>query len=38
VVVFDDVTHPEYPGVREALRELGLQGDVRDGLFIHRIG
>jgi predicted O-methyltransferase YrrM len=37
VVVFDDVTHPEYPGVRDAIAELGLQGDVRDGLFVHHV-
>ncbi len=36
LVVFDDYTHPEYPGVREAVAALGLEGDQRDGFFLHR--
>ncbi len=35
-MLFDDFTHPDYPGVREAIQELGLQGEVRGTLFIHR--
>lgn len=38
VIVFDDYDHPQYPGVREAVRELGLAGEERDGLFVHRVG
>ncbi len=37
LVVFDDFTHPEFPGVREAVQQLGLDGEERDGLFVHRI-
>jgi predicted O-methyltransferase YrrM len=36
VVVFDDYTHPEYPGVREAVAQLGLDGEEREGFFLHR--
>jgi len=36
-VVLDDYTHPEFPGVREAVGELGLEGEERDGLFVHRV-
>ncbi len=35
-ILFDDYTHPDYPGVREAIEELGLEGEVRGTLFIHR--
>jgi predicted O-methyltransferase YrrM len=35
-VLFDDYTHPDYPGVREAIEEVGLKGQVRGKLFIHR--
>jgi predicted O-methyltransferase YrrM len=35
LVVFDDFTHPEYPGVREAVRDLRLAGEEREGLFVH---
>jgi predicted O-methyltransferase YrrM len=35
-ILFDDYTHPDYPGVREAIQELGLQGEVRGTLFIHQ--
>lgn len=38
IVVFDDYSHPEFPGIREAIEELGLEGEERDGLFIHRPG
>jgi predicted O-methyltransferase YrrM len=36
VVVFHDYGHPRYPGVREAVAELGLQGSERGGLFVWR--
>jgi predicted O-methyltransferase YrrM len=36
VVVFHDYGHPDYPGVREAVQELGLQGSERGGLFVWR--
>jgi predicted O-methyltransferase YrrM len=36
LVVFDDFSHPDYPGVAEAVRSLGLQGEQRHDLFIHR--
>lgn len=35
-VLFDDYTHPDYPGVREAIEELGLKGELRGTLFVHR--
>jgi predicted O-methyltransferase YrrM len=34
IVVFHDYGHPAYPGVREAVRELGLQGSERGGVFV----
>jgi predicted O-methyltransferase YrrM len=34
VVVFDDYAHPGYPGVREAVAELGLDGEQRGTLFV----
>jgi len=34
VVVFHDYAHPAYPGVREAVDELGLTGSERGGLFV----
>jgi predicted O-methyltransferase YrrM len=36
VVVFHDYGHPDYPGVREAVVELGLEGSERGGLFVWR--
>lgn len=36
LVLFDDYTHPDYPGVREAIEELGLEGHRRGTLFVHR--
>ncbi|HEV7528191.1 MAG TPA: class I SAM-dependent methyltransferase [Solirubrobacteraceae bacterium] len=36
VVVFHDYTHPAYPGVREAVVELGLSGSERGGVFVWR--
>jgi predicted O-methyltransferase YrrM len=38
LVVFDDYTHPEFPGVREAIEELGLPGELRGTLFVHEVG
>lgn len=35
-VVFHDYGHPHYPGVREAVGELGLEGVQRGGLFVWR--
>lgn len=35
--MFDDFGHPEYPGVEEAVRSLGLEGEDRRGLFVHRV-
>lgn len=34
-VLFDDYTHPDYPGVREAIEDLGLEGEQRGTLFVH---
>jgi predicted O-methyltransferase YrrM len=36
LIVFDDFAHPEYPGVREAITQLGLSGEQRGTLFVHR--
>jgi len=33
-VIFDDFDHPHYPGVGEAVAELGLPGEQRGTLFI----
>ena len=38
LIVFDDFGNPEYPGVQEAVRYLGLEGKERRGLFVHRVG
>lgn len=37
LVVLDDFTHPQYPGVREAVGELGLAGFLRGTLFVHEV-
>ena len=37
VIVFDDYTHPDYPGVREAVARLNLTGEQRGTLFVHHI-
>lgn len=37
VVVFDDFTHSDYPGVEEAVRHLKLVGEQQRGLFVHRV-
>jgi predicted O-methyltransferase YrrM len=34
LVVFHDYDHPQYPGVREAIAELELNGRVSNGLFV----
>ena len=36
VVVFHDYSHPDYPGVRQAVVELGLDGLQVGGLFVWR--
>jgi predicted O-methyltransferase YrrM len=36
VVAFHDYGHPDFPGVEEAVRELGLQGERRGGMFVWR--
>jgi predicted O-methyltransferase YrrM len=37
VIVFDDYLHPDFPGVAQAIAELGLSGQ-RDGqFFVHRV-
>ncbi len=35
IVALDDFTHEEFPGVREAVRELALTGDQHGTLFVH---
>jgi predicted O-methyltransferase YrrM len=37
LMVFDDFGNSEYPGVEEAVRHLGLEGEERRGLFVHRV-
>ena len=34
VVAFHDYGHPEYPGVRDAIQELGLVGAESNGIFV----
>jgi predicted O-methyltransferase YrrM len=36
IVVFHDYGHPQYPGVREAVVELGLSGEEVGGVFVWR--
>lgn len=36
IVVFHDYAHPDYPGVRDAVGELGLGGEERGGVFVWR--
>jgi SAM-dependent methyltransferase len=38
LLVFDDYTNPQYPGVREAVTRLCLSGEQHGSLFAHRIG
>lgn len=35
IVVFDDFTHPDFPGVREAVSDLGIAGTQHGTLFVH---
>lgn len=35
MVVFDDYVHPDYPGVRQAIEEMGLRGEERRTMFVH---
>jgi predicted O-methyltransferase YrrM len=37
LVVLDDFNHPDFPGVREAVHELGLSGQQRGTLFVHEV-
>jgi hypothetical protein len=37
-VVFDDFDHPDYPGVTEAIADLGLAGEPAGTLFVARAG
>lgn len=36
IVVFDDLHHPRYPGVTEAIRDLGLTGEEEARFFVYR--
>jgi predicted O-methyltransferase YrrM len=36
-IVFDDYTHPDFPGVSEAIVQLGLSGEQRGTLFVHHV-
>lgn len=36
VVAFHDYRHPQFPGVEQAVAELGLEGEVRGGMFVWR--
>jgi predicted O-methyltransferase YrrM len=36
LIIFDDYTHPDFPGIRQAVEELALEGEQRGTLFIHR--
>jgi predicted O-methyltransferase YrrM len=36
-VAFDDYANPDYPGVREAIAELGLPGERRGAMFVHTV-
>jgi predicted O-methyltransferase YrrM len=38
VVVFHDYAHPQYPGVREAVEQLQLDGEEVGGVFVWRAG
>lgn len=38
LVVLDDYVNAEFPGVREAVLELGLTGEQRGMLFVHEVG
>jgi predicted O-methyltransferase YrrM len=34
LIVFDDYAHPDYPGVREAVADLGLRGEMAGTLYV----
>jgi predicted O-methyltransferase YrrM len=36
LIVFDDYDNEQYPGVREAVEQLGLSGSQEGALFVHR--
>jgi predicted O-methyltransferase YrrM len=36
LIVFDEFDHPDHPGAREAVNELGLEGEQRANMFVHR--
>jgi hypothetical protein len=36
LVIFDDYTNTDFPGIREAIEQLGLQGERQGKLFIQR--
>jgi predicted O-methyltransferase YrrM len=37
LIVFDDYLHPEFPGIAEAIDDLGLHGEQHGTLFVHRV-
>jgi predicted O-methyltransferase YrrM len=37
VVTFHDYDHPAFPGVREAVEALGLQGEAHGGMYVTRV-
>jgi predicted O-methyltransferase YrrM len=36
LVIFDDYTNPDFPGIRQAIEQLALEGEQHGKLFIHR--
>jgi hypothetical protein len=36
LVIFDDYTHPDFTGIKQAIEELALDGEQRGTLFIHQ--
>jgi len=38
LVIFDDYLHPDFPGVRQAIAQLGLPGHQRGTMFVHEVG
>jgi hypothetical protein len=38
IVAFDDYDHPDYPGVAQAISDLGLTGEPVGTLFVARAG
>ena len=37
-IAFHDYGHPDFPGVASAVAQLGLEGEVRGGMFVSRPG